>query len=137
MALGARALLIALLVLGSSGSILCQTRCLQIAGAPAVPQAEAEEVAGPHDGACHGGGTSSPEPLPERSGESCGEGCCTVLAHAAVTPDPLSPPAPAALPLAARIEIAGSLAKSDRLRESPPAACLDSPSRFRNPPLLI
>jgi hypothetical protein len=136
MILGVRVLLIALLLVGSTGSALCQAQCAQPSDFQATAQARSVEAATPHAG-CHGGGVASPEPLSDRSGESCQEGCCTVLARA--TAAPISSPGPtfAASPMLAGVGLDEARIRPDRLRHSRPAARLESPFRFRNPPLLI
>lgn len=136
--LGTRALLIALLLIGSTGSARCQAVCAQLADSRATAHAGGPaKVATADHGGCHARGIASPEPLSERSGESCEKGCCTVLTHATVTPTPTPGPASAASPVRVRVDLDEVRAGSDLLRKSPPAACLESPFHFRNPPLLI
>ena len=137
MILGSRVLLIALLVLGSAGSSLCQVLCAGIAAAPAVAHASPPEAVSPDHSGCHGGGVASPEPLSERSAESCRKGCCAALTHATMTPTPISGPASAAAPVRAGVDLDRVRIRLNLLRESPPAAGLESPFHFRNPPLLI
>ena len=136
MILGVRILLIALLLVGSTGSALCQALCAQPPDSQATAQARSAEAAPPHAG-CHGGGVASPEPLSDRSGESCQGGCCTVLARA--TADPISSPGPtpAASPMLAGVDLGEARIGPDPLSYSRPAAHLKSPFHFRNPPLLI
>ena len=94
MKLGVRVLLIALFLIGSTGSALCQSLCAQPPDFLAAAQARSAEIArtaetaGPGHAGCHGAGATSPEPLAERSGKSCEGGCCTVLTR--VTTDSIS-----------------------------------------------
>jgi len=136
--LGVRALLVAVLLIGSTGSIRCQVICAEFANSQATAHARPAEMATPDHGGCHGRGIASPEPLSERSGESCEKGCCTVLTHATVTPNPISGPASAASPMLACVDLGEVRTKSsDFLHKSRPAERLNSPFHFRNPPLLI
>jgi hypothetical protein len=135
--LGSRVLLIALLVLGSTGSSLCEALCARIATSPAVADAGPFEAATLDHSGCHGGGVASPEPLSERSAEPCRKGCCAALTHATMTPPLILGSASATSPLRAGVDLDQVRTRLNLLRESPPAACLDSPFHFRNPPLLI
>jgi hypothetical protein len=137
MILGVRVLLVALLLVGSTESVLCQALCAQPSDFQATADARSAETAMPDHAGCHGGGVASPEPLSDRSGESCQGGCCTVLARA--TADPISSPGPtpAASPMLAGVDLGEARIGPDPLSYSRPAAHLKSPFQFRNPPLLI
>jgi len=137
MILGVRVLLIALLLVGSTGSTLCQTLCAQLSNFQATAHAFSAEMAGPDHAGCHGGGVTSPEPLPDRSGESCQEGCCTVLTRATAAPICSPGPTSAASPLLASLGLDEVRIGPDLPCHSCPAAHLRSPFHFRNPPLLI
>jgi hypothetical protein len=132
-----RVLLIALLLFGSTGSALCQVLCAQLEDSQVIAHARPSEVAASDQAGCHGGGVPLPEPLSERSGESCEKGCCTALTHATVAPISSPGPASAAFPVRAGVDLDEVRTRSDLLRKSPPAASLESPFRFQNPPLLI
>jgi len=137
MILGVRVFLIALLLVGSTGSTLCQTLCAQPSNSLATAHAFSAEMAGSDHAGCHGGGVPSPEPLSDRSGESSREGCCTVLTRVTAAPISSPGPTPAAFPMLAGVDLGEARIRPDRLRHSPPAAHLESPFQFRNPPLLI
>jgi hypothetical protein len=137
MILVVRILLIALLLVGSTGSALCQLLCAQPADFQATaPSAPASEMAGPDHGGCHAA-AAPPEPLSKGSGEPCERDCCTVLTRA--TPAPLSDPVPtsAASPMPAGVDLDQARIGPGLLRHSRPAVPLESPFQFRNPPLLI
>ena len=136
MILGVRVFLIALLLVGSIGSALCQALCAQPPASQAAAQARSAEAATPHAG-CHGGGATSPEPLSDRSGESCQDGCCTVLTRATAAPISSPGPTSTASPLLACVGLDQVRSRPDRLRHAPTAAPLRLPFHFRNPPLLI
>ena len=136
MILGVRVLLIALLLVGSTGSVLCQALCAQPSDSQATVQARSAEAAAPHAG-CHGGGVTSPEPLSDRSGESCRDGCCTVLTRATAAPISSPGPTSTASLMLAGVDLDEARSRPDLLRHSRPAARLKSPFQFRNPPLLI
>jgi hypothetical protein len=131
-----RVLLIALLLVGSTGSALCQALCAPPSDLQATAQARSAEAATPHAG-CHGGGVTSPEPLSERPGESCQEGCCTILTRATVAPISSPCPTSGASPILAGFDLDEVRAKSDLFPKARRAARLKSPFHFRNPPLLI
>jgi hypothetical protein len=135
--LGMRALLVAVLLVGSTGSIRCQATCAELTAFQSAAHAHQAAVAMPDHGGCHGRGMDSPGPLSESSGESCERGCCTVLTHATVTPNPIPGPVTGVSPLRAGVHLDDVRTHADLLRESPPLARLASPFRFRNPPLLI
>jgi hypothetical protein len=135
--LGMRALLVAVLLIGSTGSVRCQALCAEFTAPQPADRARHAAVAAPDHGGCHGRSVASPEPLSESSGRSCDEGCCTVLTHATVTPNPVFGPAQTASPIRVGIRLDDLRSRADLLRESPPVARLASPFRFRNPPLLI
>jgi len=134
---GVRILLIALLLFGSTGSVLCQALCAQLGEPTDIAHARAAEAATPDHPGCHDRGVASSEPLSESSTGSCEEGCCTVLAVATATP--LSSPdlAPAASPMPVGVDLYQVGAGPDRLSHSRPAERLKLPFRFQNPPLLI
>jgi hypothetical protein len=132
-----RALLVAVLLIGSTGSVRCQALCAELAAPQPADHARHAAVATPDHGGCHGRDSASPEPLSESSGKSCDEGCCTVLTHATVTPNPVFGPAHTASPVRSGVHLDDLSSRADLLRESPPVARLASPFRFRNPPLLI
>jgi hypothetical protein len=136
MILGVRILLIALLLVGSTGSALCQALCAQPPDSQTTAQARSAEAAPPHAG-CHGGGVTSPEPLSDRSGESCQDGCCTVLTRATAAPISIPGPTSTASPMLAGVGLYQFYAGLDLLSHSRPAERLKLPFRFRNPPLLI
>ena len=136
MILGVRVLLIALLLVGSTGSVLCQALCARPSDSRATAQSPSAEAATQHAG-CHGGGVSSPEPLSDRSGEPCRDGCCTVLTRATAAPISSPGPTSTASPMLAGGDLDEALSRPDLLRHSRPAARLKSPFQFRNPPLLI
>ena len=136
MILGVRVFLIALLLVGSIGSALCQALCAQPPASQAAAQARSAEAAAPHAG-CHGGGATSPEPLSDRSGESCQDGCCTVLTRATAAPISSPGPTSTASLMPAGVDLDEARSRLDLLRHSRPAARLKSPFQFRNPPLLI
>jgi len=135
MILGLRALLIALLLIGSTGSAVCQVLCARPADPQAIAHARPAGAAMPDHGGCHD--SPSPEPLSKRSGESCEEACCTALTLA--TADPISGPDPAsaASPMPAGADLDEVRARSDLFPKARLAARLKSPFHFRNPPLLI
>jgi hypothetical protein len=135
MILGVRVLLIALLLIGSTGSALCQSLCAQPSDLQAA--AHAAETAGPVHGGCHSGGVSSPVPLTEQPGHACVGGCCTVLTRAAVDSTFSPGPAPADSPMPAGADLHESCIRPALLRHSQPVGPFESPFRFRNPPLLI
>ena len=144
MILGVRALLIAVLLVGSTGSAMCQSICAEAPDFQATAHAGSAETAQTsgtaepdHHAGCHGAGVPSSEPLSKRSGEPCEGGCCTVLARA--TADPISGPGPTptASPVPAGIALDEARIGPDLLRHLRPAARLQSPFQFRNPPLLI
>ena len=135
--LGLRALLIALLLAGSTGSAQCQVICAQAADSQALLHARPAELAAQGHAGCHGGGAASPEPLAESPPESCERDCCTVLTHGTMTPPPAPGPASAASPALAGLDLVEVRTRLDLLRRPPPAECLESPFQFRNPPLLI
>ena len=139
MILGVRILLIALLLVGSTGSARCQALCAQPSVSPATARARAAEATAPGHAGCHGGGVSvsSPEPLSDSSGEACQEGCCTVLTRATAAPISSPGPAPAVSPMSAGLDRALARIRPDRLCPSRPAAHLKSPFHFRNLPLLV
>ena len=137
MILGVRVLLIALLLVGSTGSVRCQALCAQPSDFQATAHARPAETARPHHAGCHGGGVTSPAPLSDRSGESCRGGCCTVLARATAAPISSPGPAPAASPMPTRVDLGEARIGPDLLCHSRPAAHLKFPFQFRNPPLLI
>ena len=137
MILGVRVLLIALLLIGSTGSARCQVICAQLPDSQPTADTRPAKVATPDHGGCHGPGTASSEPLAEGSGESCEGGCCTVLTRAATAPISSPGPASALSPMLAGVDLDDARIRPDRLRHSRPAARLKSPFRFRNPPLLI
>ena len=137
MILGIRVFLIALLLVGSTGSARCQALCAQPSESPATALARAPETPAPGHAGCHGGGVTSPEPLPDRSGESCQEGCCTVLTRATAAPICSPGPTSAASPLLASLGLDEVRIGPDLPCHSCPAAHLRSPFHFRNPPLLI
>jgi len=132
-----RVLLIALLLFGSTGSALCQVLCDQLEDSQVIAHVRPSEVAASDHAGCHGGGVPLPEPLSERSGESCEKGCCTALTHATVAPISSPGPASAASPMLACVDLGEVRARSDFLPKSRPAERLNSPFHFRNPPLLI
>jgi hypothetical protein len=135
--LGSRILLIALLVMGSAGSSLCQVGCAGIAASPAIAHAGAsEEVSSDHSG-CHGRSAPAPEPLSEGSPEACRKGCCAALTHGTVPSTPALGPTSAASPVPGGIDLDQFHTRMTVLREAPSAECLQSPFHFRNPPLLI
>ena len=121
---------------GSTGSALCQALWAQPSDFQVTAQARSAEVATPHAG-CHGGGATSPEPLSDRSGESCQDGCCTVLTRATAAPISSPGPTSAASPLLAGVHLDEVRIGPDLPCHSCPAAHLRSPFHFRNPPLLI
>ena len=137
MILGVRVLLIALLLFGSTGSVLCQALCAQLGEPTDIAHARATEAATPDHPGCHDDDGASPEPLSESSTESCEEGCCTVLAFATATS--LSSPdlAHDLSPMPEGVDLYQVHAGLDRLSHSRPAERLKLPFRFRNPPLLI
>jgi len=137
MILGVRVLLIALLLVGSTGSVLCQALCAQPSDFQATAHARSAETATPDHAGCHGGGVASPEPLSDRSGESCQGGCCTVLAQATAAPISSPGPTPAASLVLAGVDLGEARIGPDPLCHSRPAAYLKSPFQFQNPPLLI
>lgn len=132
------ALWVALFLFASTASAACQVACAIPAELDAIAHALPAEVAAPHRAACHRGEGVDPQPLSERSGKSCREGCCTVLALAAATPlsspDSTTPPAP---PLPAGFVLDDLRGRSALLGASPLPARLVSPFQFQNPPLLI
>ena len=136
MILAVRVLLIALLLVGATGSTLCQALCARPSDFQATPQARSAEAATPHAG-CHGVGVTSPKPLSDRSGEPCRDGCCTVLARATAAPISSPGPTSTAPHMLAGVGLDEARSGPGLLRHSRPAARLKSPFHFRNPPLLI
>jgi hypothetical protein len=130
-----RALLVAVLLIGSTGSVRCQALCAELA----APQPRSHvEVAAPDHGGCHGGSMASLQPLSGSSRQPCEQSCCTVLTHATVSPDPISGPASAASPMLAWMGLGEACTRSsDSVRRSRPADLPKSPFLFQNPPLLL
>jgi hypothetical protein len=140
MILGIRAFLVALLLVGSTGSARCQALCAQISDSEATALARSAETTAPEHAGCHGGGVASPEPLSPLSGGSadpCQDGCCTVLTRATVAPISSAGPTSAASSMLAGVALAQVRSRPDRFRHAPTTAPLPSPFHFRNPPLLI
>ncbi len=139
MILGVRVFLIALLLVGSTGSARCQALCARRSDSQATAHARPAATTAPDHAGCHGGGVASPEPesLPDSSGDSCEEGCCTVLARATAAPIFSPGSALAASPMLASLDLGEVRIRPDRLCHSRSAARLNSPFHFRNPPLLI
>jgi hypothetical protein len=135
--LGVRILLIALLLFGSTASARCQALCAQPADSQAIAHAPSAERAAPDHAGCHDPGAPAPEPLSERSAESCQEACCTALTLATAAPISSPDPAAAAPPMPTGVDLDVVRPGSDLLPRSRPAACLKSPFHFRNPPLLL
>lgn len=140
MILGIRAFLIALLLVGSTGSARCQALCAQPSDSQATALARSAETTAPEHAGCHGGGAASPEPLSPLSGGSadpCQDGCCTVLTRATAAPISSPGPTSTASLMLAGVDLDEARSRPDLLRQSRPAARLKSPFQFRNPPLLI
>jgi hypothetical protein len=145
MILGVRVLLIALLLVGSTGSARCQALCagpadsLAVAQSPPAQTHSGQQTEPDHAG-CHGGGVASPEApstLPGGPRDSCQDGCCTVLTGAALAPSSGPGPTSATSSILAGADLDPVRSRPDRPRHGRLPAPFGSPFHFRNPPLLI
>jgi hypothetical protein len=140
----ARLLLVALLLWGTTGAVVCRAYCAHVAEFAGVAQAQAREHPAPVAAPCHGHGEPSlaspaSRPQPQDSGGSGDTGCCPDLWFTAgaeaswtVAHDPAFFAQGTLLAIASALE-SGRRTLADALPPEP----LCSPFRTQNPPLLI
>lgn len=133
---GVRILLIALLLFGSTGSLLCEAACAR-ADSQSAALAAIATAAAPDHAACHGSDVPVREQAPADSGDPCEAGCCSLLTLATVSP-PTAPGLDSVWsPLLACEALHQIRERSNPTPVSRAAGPPGPPFRFRNLPLLI